>query len=158
MLTNRFALTAAATALSCLCASAVRAADMVTTSVSASPSTVAPGGKGSLTITLTFAPGAHVNAHKLPNADFIPTTFVPQSMSSVKVGAAKFPAGVEMTTAGMKEVVYNKPTKIVVPFTVAKTAKPGSLLIGGKLTYQACNTAVCYPPKTVSALTAVTIK
>jgi len=158
MLTTRFALVAAAASTLAFMGTSVHAADLVTTSAAVSPASVKPGGHGTLTITLTFAPGAHCNAHKLPDQNFIPTTFASNAVAGVKVGAAKFPAGVEVETAGLKQVVYDKPTKIVVPFTVAKSAKPGSVKIGGKLTYQACNTAVCFPPKTVTLAAPVTIK
>jgi len=156
---TRFALTAVAAASLAFAATSVRAADMVTTSASASPVAVAPGGHGTLTITLTFAPGAHCNANKGNSADFIPTTFEAGKIAGVKLGAAKFPAGVTVTTAGLKQVVYDKPTKITIPFTVAKNAKHGSTMaIGGKLTYQACNTAVCFPPKIVSVTAPIAIK
>jgi len=158
MLKTRFALAAAAVTTLAFMTTAVHAADMVTTSATVAPASVKPGGHGTLTITLTFAPGAHCNAHKLPDQNFIPTTFKPGAAAGVKIGAARFPAGVEITTAGMKQVVYDKPTKITVPFTVAKSAKPGSVQVGGKLTYQACNTAMCYPPKDVPVAATVTIK
>ena len=137
---------------------AVRAADMVTTSAAVSPATVARGGHGVLTITLTMAPGAHVNANKLADKMFIPTTFSAAGGSGVKVGTPKYPAAHSMTTGGIKQSVYQGTARITVPFTIAKTARAGTVNVGGMLTYQACNSAVCYPPKTVAVQSAVIIK
>lgn len=149
---------AAAVALISMTAGAARAADLVTTAASVAPKAVAPGGQGKLTITLTIVAGAHVNAHKLPDQDFIPTNFVPAGADGIKFAAAKYPAGHSVTTAGIAELVYEGSAKIVIPFTVAKTAKSGSQKIGGSLTFQACNTSVCFPPKTVSLDAPLTIK
>jgi thiol:disulfide interchange protein DsbD len=148
---------AAVAVLACLTAGSAHAAELVTTSVSASPKSVAPGGHGTLTITLNIAPDAHVNAHKASEG-FIPTSFAASKAAGVKLGAAKYPVAHEVTTAGIKQSVYQGAAKIQVPFTVAKTAKRGTVSVGGKLTYQACNTSVCFPPKTINLQAPVTIK
>ena len=127
-------------------------------SASAAPAHIGPGGKGVLTVTLTVAPGFHVNAHKTTDPDLIATDFAPGASAGVKFGAAHYPAPRMMTLDGKPSPVYVGRTIISIPFTVAKTAHKSALPLGGQLTYQGCNASSCFPPKTVPVRAAVRVQ
>lgn len=163
MLTLRFKKVAACVALlaglACVSTGAARAAaSLVFVSVSVQPSVLSPGSHGTIAITMRITPGSHVNANKLQNHDFIPTSFQAGNVTGITFGTPRYPAGHDMTTAGMKQSVYEGTAVIKVPFTVAANAKRENVVLMGKLTYQACNTAVCFPPKTLNIITPVTVR
>ncbi len=133
-------------------------ATVAVVSAAVTPAHVGRGGKGVLTVTLAVAPQFHVNAHKTNDPDLIATDFAPSAPAGVKFGAAHYPAPHMLTLDGKPSPVYVGRTTIVVPFTVAKTAKAGTASLGGQLTYQGCNAASCFPPKTVAVKAAVAIR
>ncbi len=127
-------------------------------SASVTPTHVGRGGKGVLVVTLSVAPQFHVNAHKTSDPDLIATDFAPSAPAGVKFGAARYPAPHMLSLDGKPSPVYVGRTTISIPFTVAKTAKAGAAKLGGQLTYQGCNAASCFPPKTVAVTAAVAIQ
>lgn len=133
-------------------------ATVAVVSASVTPAHIGRGGTGLLTVTLAVAPQFHVNAHKTNDPDLIATNFAPTAPAGVKFGAARYPAPHMLTLDGKPTPVYVGRTIIVVPFTVAKTAKAGAHTLGGQLTYQGCNAASCFPPKTVAVKAAAAIR
>ncbi len=131
---------------------------VATVSASAAPRQVARGGRGVLTVTLTIAPGFHVNAHKTNDPDLIATDFAPSAPAGVKFGTVRYPAPHLLTLDGKPSPVYVGRTTLSIPFTVTKTARAGMAALGGQLTYQGCNAASCFPPKTVPVKAAVTLR
>ena len=133
---------------------------VATVTASASPAGVTRGGKGVLAITVAVAPQFHINAHKPNDPDLIPTTFTANKIAGVTFGAAKFPTAKTIKVSYEKQpmMVYQGRTTILVPFSVAKTAKPGHLAVSGTLGYQGCNAQSCYPPASAPVSAAVTIK
>jgi hypothetical protein len=72
--------------------------------------------------------------------------FVPES--GLKVAAAEYPAGTTYSFSfdpREKLDVYQGDFVIKVPVVAAA----GAHELKGKLTYQACDTAACYPPRTL---------
>ncbi len=132
--------------------------NVATVSASVTPAHVGRGGKGVLTVTLAVAPQFHVNAHKTNDPDLIATDFAPSAPEGVKFGAARYPAPHMLSLDGKPTPVYVGRTTITVPFTVAKTARAGANMLGGQLTYQGCNAASCFPPRTVPVQAAVAIR
>ncbi len=134
------------------------AADLATASASVSPASVAPGGHGVLKVVISMVPGAHVNAHTVPDPTSIPTSFAPSGSAGITLGAPRYPVGKAAVTAGVKESLYVGRATIAVPFTIAKNAAPGSHKVGGSITFQACNDRFCLPPKTVAVGADVEVK
>lgn len=132
--------------------------NVATVSAAAAPAHVGRGGKGVLTVTLTVAPQFHVNAHRTNDPDLIATDFAPSASAGVKFGAVRYPVPHMLTLDGKPTPVYVGRTTIAIPFTVAKTAKAGAASLGGMLTYQGCNAASCFPPRTLGVKTAVAVR
>jgi hypothetical protein len=154
-----FALTAATMVIPAS-AQSPRGPKYASVSDSISPTAIAPGQGGKLVIFLTVAPGFHVNSVKPTDPSLIATTFAPASAAGLRFGPAKFPKAVMIKTAGSTEAipVYMGAVRIIVPFTVAPSARAGSLTVGGTLTYQGCNSNSCYPPANDSISAKVVVK
>ncbi len=133
-------------------------ANVAAVSASVTPAHVGQGGKGVLTVTLAVAPQFHVNAHKTSDPDLIATDFAPMAMAGVTFGAARYPAPHMLTLDGKPAPVYVGRTTILVPFTLSKTARMGTMPLGGQLTYQGCNAESCFPPKTVAVKASLSIR
>ena len=133
---------------------------VATATALAIPASVAPGGEGILLITLAVGSQYHVNAHKPNDPDYIATLFAPQKTPGITYGTPKFPApkSMKLSYAPKPLLVYTGKTVISVPFTVAKTAKPGKTTLTGAVSFQGCDAKSCYPPASAAIRTAVTIK
>ncbi len=129
-------------------------------SVKASPATVAPGGHGTLTVTLTVAPGYHINAHTLNDPSLIPTSLTATSAGAV-FGAARYPAAktIKVSYTPKPILVYESKATILVPFTIAKSAKHGnSVPVTGTLSFQGCNQSSCFAPTSLPIRATVGVK
>ena len=133
---------------------------VATVTARATPASVAPGGKGVLLVTITVGAKYHINAHKPNEPMYIPTLFVSQKTPGIIYGAAQFPApkAMKLTYAPKPLLVYTGRTLISVPFTVAKTAKPGKMTLAGAVSFQGCDAKSCYPPASAPLQAAVAIK
>jgi Disulphide bond corrector protein DsbC len=104
-----------------------------------------------ITVTLHFriAPGLHINSNK-PHEDYlIPTTFIIPEASGVRLDAATYPAGSDITLPldpTEKLSVYTGEFSIEARIVSA----PGDRLVEAKLHYQACDKNACMPPKTIT--------
>ncbi len=93
--------------------------------------------------------GLHVNSHT-PSQDYlIPTTLSIPEASGVRLTAAKYPAGTDIT------LPLDPDTRLSVytgEFTINTriVATPGNHLVEAKLRYQACDKNACLPPKTIT--------
>jgi DsbC/DsbD-like thiol-disulfide interchange protein len=133
---------------------------VVTASGGVKPGVVARGGKGEVMVTLAIKPGWHVYASDPGNPSYIPTTVSGKSANGVTFGKPRFPKAASLkTTVDPKPVnVYQGKTTIAIPFTVAKTAKPGRQKLTANVGYQTCNDQTCLPPETVPVTAVVTVK
>ncbi len=108
-----------------------------------------PAGKATaVELHFRIAPGLHVNSHH-PSDDFlIPTSFSIPEGAGVKLAAANYPAGANMTLPADPKTPLNVYTG---DFAIAArlVASPGNHLVQGKLRYQACDQMQCMPPKTI---------
>lgn len=135
-------------------------AKALTAAASVSPKTIARGGRGVLTLTLTVAPHFHINAVKPNDPALIPTEFKVSAPAGVKFGPALFPAArtIKASYSPKPMLVYMGRTTISIPFTVSKTSKPGRTTVGGTLGYQGCNETSCFPPASVPVRAVVIVK
>jgi thiol:disulfide interchange protein DsbD len=111
-------------------------------------------------VTLQMQPGWHVYASDPGNPSYIPTTVTTKNANGVTYGKPRFPKSTTLkTTVDPKPVnVYEGKATIAVPFTVSKTAKPGTQKLTASVGYQTCNDQTCLPPETVPVSATVTVK
>lgn len=156
---NRFLIKGLAiAALTGMAASHVFAADPVKAAAYIKPISVTRGGHGTFVVALTISQGMHINANKPIDSNNIATTIKVNAAPGIKVGTPKYPAAKMITTSGIKSNVYTGKATVIIPFTVAKSAKPGKQVLKGDVTYQACNDKSCLPPNTITVSAPLTIK
>ena len=101
--------------------------------------------------------GFHINSHTPKDELLIPTAIRFNTGSVVKVVDAAYPKGSTFRLPvgdGETLDVYQGEFRVEVKVVAPK----GSSTLVGVLKYQACDNAVCYPPKTLSVVVAVTGK
>jgi len=102
-------------------------------------------------IPVSIDPGFHVNSDK-PSEDYlIPLKVKWTSTGALEVGELRFPKPASLNMAGEEKPlsVFEGSFDIVARFKVAADAPAGPGSAAGKLSYQACNAKMCFPPKTV---------
>jgi len=124
-----------------------------TPSVTLSPAPVTTIVRGKATdVELRFHVGSgfHVNSNK-PAAEYlIPTTLKLDVPTDIVVGKITYPLGEEMSFAfapDEKLSVYSGEFNLSVQVRPLATMLPGKYEIRGRLRYQACDKAACFPPK-----------
>ena len=102
-------------------------------------------------IPVTIDAGFHVNSDK-PSEDYlIPLKVKWTDTGALEGGTFVFPKPVSMSLAGEQKPlsVFEGSFDIVANFKVAANAPAGPGSASGKLSYQACNAKMCFPPKTI---------
>ena len=124
-----------------------------TPSVTLSPAPVTTVVRGKATnVELQFRVGSgfHINSNK-PAAEYlIPTTLKLDVPTDIVVGKITYPPGEEMSFAfapDEKLSVYSGEFNLSVQVRPLATMLPGKYEIRGRLRYQACDKAACFPPK-----------
>jgi len=133
---------------------------LVKSTATVTPVTVARGGKGTLTLTLKIKDGYHINGVEPGNEFAIATVFTGKAPAGVTYGKPVFPKAKPINMPGFETPinVYEGTAVVTIPFTVAKTAKPGKATVGGSLRYQGCDDSSCFPPDSISVAAPVTVK
>ncbi len=94
--------------------------------------------------------GFHINSNK-PAADYlIPTILKLDVPTDIVVGKITYPPGEEMSFAfatDEKLSVYSGEFNLLVQVRPLASMLPGKYEIRGRLRYQACDKAACFPPK-----------
>lgn len=126
----------------------------------ATPASVAPGGKGVLLVTVSVGPQYHINAHRPNDPAYIATVFTGQPVPGITFAPPRYPAprAMKLSYATKPLLVYTGKAVISVPFTVARSAKPGKTALAGAVSFQGCDAKSCYPPASTRVRAAVTIK
>ena len=119
---------------------------------------VVPAGKRAvLELRFSVQGGFHVNSH-LPKSELqIPTKVELRQDAGVKVMEAEYPVGKSYHVAADPTEtldVYSESFVVRVPVV----AGAGQHALQGALTYQACDTAACYPPKVLAVEVLFTAK
>jgi thiol:disulfide interchange protein DsbD len=102
-------------------------------------------------IPVSIDAGFHVNSDKPSEEYLIPLKVKWTDTGALQGGDFVFPKPVSMTVAGEQKPlsVFEGSFDIVAKFKVAPNAPAGPGSAAGKLSYQACNAKMCFPPKTV---------
>lgn len=114
--------------------------------------TVARGTAGKVDLQFRVGPGFHINSNT-PSADYlIPTTLKLDAPTDMVVGRVTYPAGrmVSFPFSGSDKLsVYSGIFMVSVTVHPLSHVLPGKYAFRGRLHYQACDNARCYPPKDV---------
>jgi hypothetical protein len=117
----------------------------------ATPLTVVTRGKGgSVDLQFRIGSGFHVNSNTPAQDYLIPTALKLNAPTDIVVGRVTYPAGEEMAFAfapDEKLSVYSGAFTIGVIVRPLASVLPGKYEFRGRLKYQACDKAACYPPK-----------
>ena len=110
--------------------------------------TVPAGRHGVLQLHFQLLPGFHVNSHTPKSKLLIPTALTLEPAAGVTAGALEYPPGQSFSFSfdpNEKVDVYASAFTVKLPVV----ATPGAHTMDATLKYQACDTASCYPPKTL---------
>ena len=116
-------------------------------SYEAENATVVAGKTSVIELRFRVDPGFHVNSHKPASELLIPTAFT-ASDATVKVLSADYPKGESFHLAagdGERLDVYQGEFRV----RLTVVAPKGETTLAGTLRYQACDTAACYPPRSL---------
>jgi hypothetical protein len=116
----------------------------------APPATAIRGKSTSVDLRFHISSGFHINSNK-PAAEYlIPTTLKLDVPTDIVVGKITYPPGESVSFAfapDEKLSVYSGVFELSVKVRPLATVLPGKYEIRGRLKYQACDNAACYPPK-----------
>jgi hypothetical protein len=123
----------------------------------AEPQIVAAGQRSVVEMRFRVVDGFHVNSHTPKSVLLIPTKVNLQPAAGVKTETAEYPAGTSYSFS------FNPKNKLDVyagDFTVKLpvVARAGQHEIDGALSYQACDHAECYPPRSLPIQVVFTAK
>lgn len=109
---------------------------------------VRPGGRARAVLAIAIEPTWHVNGSK-PYEDFlIPTTVALDEGAAAELADVRYPAphDVKLSFSETPMAVYEGNVLVGIELYVPETTAAGRLVVGGILTSQACNDAMCMPP------------
>jgi hypothetical protein len=110
-----------------------------------------PGGKrGEVRLHFRVIRGYHINSNKPKSEFLIPTALKLDAPTDIVVGKISYPPGRDMSfpfSPDEKLSVYSGDFALGVIVRPLHTVVPGKYMLRGKLRYQACDNAACYPPK-----------
>jgi hypothetical protein len=119
---------------------------------------VIPAGKRSLlALHFSVAPNFHINSHTPKSELLLATDLVLRSTSEIKIEPAEFPPGKTFSFSfdpTEKLDVYQGDFIVKVPVS----ASPGDHELQGSLTYQACSSVACFPPRDFPIIVPFTAK
>ena len=115
----------------------------------AEPQAIAANRPATLLLHFHVDPGFHINSHTPKSETLIPTRIAVTDLLHGNVATVDFPAGQPYSFA------FDPKEKLDVytgdfALTVHLRNAPGAETLHGALHYQACDSAACYPPKTLT--------
>jgi Disulphide bond corrector protein DsbC len=119
--------------------------------------TAVAGKRSVLELNFHVLEGLHVNSHTPTSELLIATTLTLDAAPGIKTGAPVYPAGTAYSFSfapNEKLDVYSGGFTVKLPVV----AQAGEHTIQGKLRYQACDRAACYPPKTLPVEVAIAVR
>lgn len=127
---------------------AVGGPKVVSTRAFLATDSVHAGQTAKLAVLAQIEPGYHINDHK-PSLDYlIPTRIEFDASPNFKVESVVYPHGKPMKFDFLDTPisVYEGEVRVGSLLKIESSAKPGSYVLRGKFTYQACNNYACLPP------------
>src|SRR6185312_1761715 len=121
----------------------------VTLSVPAIPNIVR-GTPGKAELHFHITPGFHINSNTPSEEYLIPTALRMDAPTDIVVGRIIYPTGQNITlpfAPDLKLNVYSGEFSVLVTVRPLSSVLPGKYALRGRLKYQACDKAACYPPK-----------
>lgn len=121
----------------------------VTLSTPAIPSIIR-GTAGKAELHFHITPGFHVNSNTPSEEYLIPTALRMDAPTDIIVGRVIYQAGQNITlpfAPDLKLNVYSGEFAVLVTIRPLSSVLPGKYALRGRLKYQACDKAACYPPK-----------
>lgn len=114
---------------------------------------VAPGGEARLALKVTLPPRIHVQSDKPSDPSFIPTVLTLDVPKGLSVAETVYPKSERLKQEGLKDPlsVFGSEFTVRVRLNVSRDARPGVIVVPGRLRYQACNETTCFPPATADA-------
>jgi hypothetical protein len=112
--------------------------------------TVTRGKPSVIDLQFRVAPGFHVNSNTPSQEYLIPTVLKLDVPTDIVIGKITYPPGHDTSFAfapDQKLNVYSGDFKVSVSVRPLVGMQPGKYVIRGRLKYQACDNAACYPPK-----------
>ena len=121
------------------------------------PLTVKRGESAKQVLKAVILDGFHVNSDK-PKDDYLIPLKLTWAAGPLEAKAISYPKPEELELNGSHMLVYTGTVPIETEFVVAKDAPKGPATIAGKLKYQACNSNMCFQPKTIDVKVSVVIE
>ena len=111
---------------------------------------VTRGSSGKVELQFRIARGFHINSNAPTEEYLIPTGLKMEAPTDIVVGRITYPDGQNITlpfAPDLKLNVYTGDFSVFVNVRPLSTVIPGKYALHGRLKYQACDKAACYPPK-----------
>jgi hypothetical protein len=115
-----------------------------------SPVTIPQGGKGTFRAQFRVLPGYHINSNQPKSQFLLATVLKLEPPTDILAGQVNYPPGVDMTfpfDPGQPINVYSGDFRLTGLVKVARSTPVGTYRVHGVLNYQACDHALCYPPR-----------
>jgi thiol:disulfide interchange protein len=127
---------------------ALAARQTATFTAELSTSALQPGQTAVAAVVFTALPGYHVQSHTPLEDSFIKFEVEPDANPAVDYLDPIYPPG-EITDSPAlgKQSVYAGKITVYIPLRVKPGAPLGDTTLSGKITWQACNDQVCFPPE-----------
>ena len=115
-----------------------------------SQDSAAPGAKITLAAQIKLGPGMHVYAPSI-EPPYKPIQLTIEPSRGLKVSAVRYPEAKKLHLDAIDETVpvYEGSFTLTTEALVSTSAKPGDVIINGKLNYQTCDDKICYLPVTI---------
>ena len=114
------------------------------------PLTITRGHPGTITLQFRISRGFHVNSHE-PKQEYLKKTELKlDAPTDIAISKITYPDGEDKSfpfAPDEKLNVYSGDFEIAVMVRPLKAVLPTKYAVHGRLNYQACDNAVCYPPR-----------
>jgi thiol:disulfide interchange protein DsbD len=112
-----------------------------------SASALQPGQTAVLAVVVDITPGLHAQSHTPLDKNYIPFDIVPDANPAIQFLDPIYPPPkLEFFPALGNLSVYTGKVIIYIPMRISAAAPIGDITLGAKLTFQACNSQVCFRP------------
>jgi hypothetical protein len=128
--------------------------------VDLAPSATIVAGRGAaVRIVLEVTKGLHVQANPAATG-LVPLAVKFSGLNGISFGRPVYPPGTVLRLNGTAEFlnIYEGEVLVDLPVRVPSRVKPGTYVFHGSVSYQACDAAVCFPPKSLPVALTVFVR